>query len=77
MRRTTVALDDRIYERVRDLARRSGRTFQECANELLRAGLDAATRSATRRKPLPVFDFGEPAVDLADRDALYELMDRE
>lgn len=77
MRRTTMALDERIYERVLEMARRQGRTFQECANELLRAGLDAVQRRPRAKgDPLPVFDLGEPAVDLGDRDALYDLMER-
>ena len=27
--------------------------------------------------PLPVYDMGEPLVDVADRDALYAVLDRE
>lgn len=78
IRRTTVALDEITFERVLEMARRQGRTFQECVNELLRVGLEAVgSRGNSPSAPLPVFDLGEPAVDLGDRDALYDLMERD
>ena len=77
MKRTTLALDDRIHERIREISRVEGRQFQECANDLLAAGLAARNRKPEPASPLPVFSLGEAKVDLADRDALFDLMDRE
>ena len=77
MKRTTLALDDRTYERIREMARCEGRQIQECANELLKAGLAARSRKTAPPRPLPVFSMGAARVDVADRDALYDLMDRE
>lgn len=75
MRRTTLALDERLLERVRDKARREGRKLQECVNELLALGLQAQEGNDRESVPLPVFDLGQARVDIADRDALYELME--
>jgi len=76
MRRTTVALDDRLFARVKKKAQREGRQFQECVNELLAAGLTASELEPRHAKPpLPVFSLGEATVDVADRDALFDLME--
>jgi len=77
VKRTTLALDERLLARIREKARREGRTIQDCTNELLRLGFDAGKESRRAAEPLPVFDLGPAAVDLADREALYELMERE
>jgi len=77
MRRTTIAIEERIYERVRSKARKERRHFQDCANELLRLGLQANERKGARPAPLPVFSMGKPLVDIADRDSLYDVMDEE
>lgn len=77
MKRTTMALDERLIERIRDKARRESRPFQDCANELLRLGLEASARSTTPPPPLPTFSLGEALVDIADREALYQVLDSE
>ncbi len=75
MKRTTVALDERLFEKIKDKARREGRPFQDCANELLRLGLEASSRSVEPPRPLPSYSLGEARVDIADREALYEVLD--
>jgi hypothetical protein len=77
MKRTTLALDDRLYERIREISRIEGRQIQECANDLLAAGLAARSRRQPAAEPLPVFSMGEARVDLADREALLDVLDRE
>lgn len=77
MKRTTLALDERVIEQVRNKARREGSTFQECANKLLRIGLEASASVRKKTKPLPNYSLGKASVDVADRDALYDLMERE
>ncbi len=74
MRRTTLALDERLFARVRQKARREGKKLQECVNELLALGLQAQERGSGEGA-LPVFDLGHAVVDVADRDALYDLME--
>jgi len=49
-------------------------------SELVEAALRAALATPKTRPalpPLPVFDLGEFPVDIADREALYELLDGE
>jgi hypothetical protein len=77
MKRTTLALDERLLARLRARARREGKQVQECANELLRLGLQAveATGPPATGLELPVFSLGEPRVDVADREALHDLLD--
>lgn len=77
MRRTTLALDERVYERIKAKARREHRHFQDCANELLWLGLRTAAGQARQEpKPLPVFHAGPLLVDVADREALYDLLEQ-
>jgi hypothetical protein len=53
-----------------------GTTMSELATELLRKGL--AIRPKHRRlPPLPSFKMGPPKVNIADREALYEVLDAE
>jgi hypothetical protein len=76
MGRTTVALDDRLLTRVKEKAHREGRTLQDCLNELIAAGLvQQQSSSPTRDREFPAFELGEPLVDLADREALYDQME--
>lgn len=74
MKRTTLALDERILEKIRRLARKRGRTVQECANWLLRQALEGAEEKG-RPDPWPACSLGKPAVDIADREALLDFMD--
>lgn len=74
MKRTTLILEDGCMDRIRELARRQGRTMSELVNELLAEGLQK--RRAPQKSPtLPTFAMGKPRVDLADRDALEAVMD--
>ncbi len=75
MKRTTLALDERVLEAVREKARIEKRKLQDCVNELLRLGL--AVDRAERRPPLPlpVYSMGAANVELADRNALEALME--
>ena len=75
MKRTTVALDERLLERLRNKARAEDRLLQDCINEVLRLGLDASESATDPPPSLPVFQLGRPRVELADREALQALMD--
>lgn len=76
MTRTTLAIDDEVLKRIKEKAVREERTFQDVANELLRQALIPQKRAA---KPLVLRGWKareRPGVDLLDRDALFDLMDR-
>ncbi len=73
-------IDDTLLRRLREEAQRR----QTTASELLEAGLrrvlaEPSTVDADldALKPLPTWRGGEPLVDIADRDALYGVMEEE
>lgn len=77
--KTTIEIDDDLARRTRQLAAREGKTLRQLLDEALRARVLAPPRPrAPFRLQLPtVRGRRPPAVDVADRDALYDLMERE
>ena len=76
----TLHVDNAVMRRLREEAERR----QTTASELLEAGLrrvlaEPSTVDADpdALKPLPTWHLGQPRVDIADRDALYRLMEEE
>lgn len=59
------------------LAAERGETISALVDQFLAEGIRRAR--APKRSPLrlPVFDMGEPRVDIADRDQLWDAMERE
>lgn len=74
--RTTLTLDDDVADKLKRLARRSGRAFREVVNETLRRGL-LAEAVGTRRQPFKVSvrDLGalRPGLSL---DNIGDLLER-
>jgi len=76
--RTTLVLERQRLIELKRLAASQRRTLSSLVDGLLRQGL-AHQKSAGRRGQtleLPSFDMGQPAVNLADRDRLMDLMGR-
>ena len=75
--RTTLVIDDELFRQLKRRAIEEGRTPAAVTQEALRRGL---TRREPRRPPrrvkLPSFPMGKPLVDLADRNQLYDVLDR-
>lgn len=77
--RTTLTLDDDVMRAAKRRAREQDRALKDVINEALRRGL--AMGGTERASPF-VFQLKTvegrvlPGVDLADRDKLFELMDR-
>ena len=75
--RTTLVIDDELFRELKRRALEENRTLSDLTQEVLRRGLEG--RKPPRRSPrvkLPSFAMGSPKVDLADRDQLYEVLDR-
>jgi hypothetical protein len=74
--RTTINLPDALAEAAKDRAKASGRTFTSLVEEGLRAVLAQAPGSEAV-PPLPAFGRpdGRILVDLADRDAVWDVLD--
>lgn len=75
--RTTLIIDDAIFRQLKKLAAEQNRTLSQVTQEVLQRGL-SQTRAPSRRKAikLPAFSMGRPLVDVADRDQLYDVLDR-
>ena len=74
--KTTLNIDDTVMASLRREAARTGRTMSELVETALRQLL--RRRSGTPDlASLPSFDSGGALVDVADRDALYRVMDEQ
>ena len=74
--KTTLTIDDTVMAKVKREALRRGTTMGALIETALRTYLKAKP-SNDPLPPLPTFNMGKPKVDIADRNALYDLMDRE
>lgn len=75
---TTLTIDDAILRELREEAARRGTTMSALVEAGVRRIL--AERPATEPDeppPLPTWSGGKPLVDVADRKALYEVIDAE
>jgi plasmid stability protein len=74
--KTTLNIDDGVMKKLREEAARRGTTMSELVEAGLRlilAGAEKAPRP--RPRDLPAWSSGGARVDIADRDALYSLLD--
>jgi len=76
MTRTTLNLDPAVINELRVRSKREHKPIGEIASQLLARGL----REKPEPEPEPFSwtsrDLGRPAVDLEDKDALHDLLDR-
>ena len=72
--KTTLNIDDTVMASLRREAARTGRTMSELVETALRQLLRRPSGVA-ELAPLPTFDSGGALVDVADRDALYRVME--
>jgi hypothetical protein len=74
--KTTLNIDDTVMAELKREAARQGRTMSELVETALRLMLRKQSKP-DRLPPLPTFDGGRELVDVADRDALYRVMEEE
>lgn len=72
-----MVLDDRRLVDLKRLAAERGATLSAVVDEFLADGIRRARLSRKRMTALPAFDMGEPVVDVADRDQLWQTMERD
>jgi hypothetical protein len=75
--RTTLVIGDALFRELKRRAAEQRRTLSGVTQDTLRRGLAAA--AAPRRKKAgrrPAFAMGRLRVDLADRNQLYDVLDR-
>lgn len=76
--KTTLNIDDSVMQRLREEAARQGRTMSELVEAGLRLLLEQSGQQVNEvREPLPQWRSGGASVDVADREALYDRMDRD
>ena len=76
--KTTLNVDDRLLRSAKKRAADEGRTLTSVVEDALRAFLSPRKeRGGHRFRWVVVNDTGLPAVDIADRKALYDFMERE
>ena len=73
--KTTLNISDVTMGQLRREATRQGRTMSELVEAALRALLQPRARQV-ELPPLPEFRTGGARVNVANRDALYEVMER-
>ena len=77
MPRTTLDLDASVLRELRLRGRREGKSMGAVASELLAAALADADRRPDRGDfTWKTADLGVPLVDLEDKDALHDALDR-
>lgn len=74
--KTTLEISDEVMRRTKEKAAREGKTMTELVESALRNMLAEKPRGDGKLPPLPSFGMGKPQIDIADRDALYDLFDR-
>ena len=72
--KTTFNIDDNVMTRLREESARQGRTITELVESALRLLL-RQQKSRKTLLDLPSFEGGAPRVNIANREALYDLMD--
>jgi Arc/MetJ family transcription regulator len=73
--KTTLNIDDSVMADLKREAARQGRTMSEMVETALRLLLGSQRKKHPPLPELPTFDGGEPLVDVADRNAVYDVMD--
>jgi hypothetical protein len=73
--KTTLNIDDTTMVKLKREAARQGRTMSELVESALRMLL-TKPKETVDLPPLPEFRSGGARVNIANRDALYEVMDR-
>ena len=74
--KTTLDIDDTIMVALKREAARQGCNVSELVETALRRFLHAPLLEVRKLQPLPRFASGGARVDVADRDALDDAMDR-
>lgn len=77
MIRTTIALEDGLMQRLREMAARQGKTFNQTLADIVAAYFRPKKRTAAFTLEWKVVKGRQPpAIDPADRDQLYDYLER-
>jgi hypothetical protein len=74
--KTTLNISDVTMREIKRVAVQQGRTLSELVESALRGLLQQQTAPPPDLPPLPEFSSGGARVDVANREVLYEVMER-
>jgi hypothetical protein len=75
--KTTLIIPDALMRRLKSEAARQRTTISALVQRALRLMLDAETMRPAELPRLPSFRGGRPRVDVANREALYTVMEQD
>ncbi|HUE96558.1 MAG TPA: ribbon-helix-helix protein, CopG family, partial [Longimicrobiaceae bacterium] len=75
--KTTLQIPDPLMRRLKREAARQRTTLSTLVERALRMLLEADSHDSAAAPPLPHFHGGRPLVDVANREALYQAMERD
>lgn len=73
--KTTLVISDAVMARLREEAARQDKTISELVESALRLLLDSRRDEWPKLSSLPSFKLGGAHVDVANREALYQVME--
>jgi hypothetical protein len=73
--KTSLSIDDSLYEDAKKAAQRTGRTISATINEWARIGRKLERQRAQRKPNLAPADLGRPLMNIDTRDALQDALD--
>jgi hypothetical protein len=74
--KTTLNISDVTMRELKRTAAQQGQTLSELVEAALRTLLQKQNKSSPELPPLPEFSSGGARVDVANREMLYEVMER-
>ena len=74
--KTTLNISEPVMKRLKSESVRQGVTMSELVERALRLLLQANRAPRAKLPPLPVWNSGGALVNVANRDALYDVIDR-
>jgi hypothetical protein len=74
--RTTIDLDPLVLAALKERQKREGKTLGVLVSELLSKALAEETSAPATDFHWPVKSMGTPLVDLEDKEALWDVLDR-
>ncbi|MBI2981312.1 MAG: hypothetical protein HYY44_03280 [Deltaproteobacteria bacterium] len=75
--KTTLVINDLFFRRIKAIAAKKRKTLSEVVESLLRLGLAQEGQTGrTSLSKLPEYKAGRCRVEISDRDALYQVMEK-
>ena len=75
--KTTLIIDNKLMAKIKSAAAEQRTTLSKMVEALLRKGMSMDINSTKKKiEPLPKFKCGQAKIDISNRNALYDLLDK-